>query len=244
MKDVFTHVKHHRDTITDLRTFRIKYPSNVIIGYLNVNSIRNKFELLSFLIGGKVNILLISETKIDGTFPTSQFLVSGYSNVYRLDGNDKGGGIMLFVSDNLITFPVSEFYFSKIFCVELNLRKQNWLIFCCYNPHKHLIKDNLLQIKNAIDFYPKSYENIILIGDFNAKISDSHMDSFCAIYHLKSLIEEPTCYKNPEKPTLDLILSNFPRQFQATLTLETGLSDFHKMTVAAFKSEFPHQKQK
>ena len=71
------------------------------------------------------------------------------------------------------------------------------------------------------------------------------MDSFCAIYHLKSLIKEPTCYKNPEKPTcIDLILTNFPRQFQATLTLQTGLSDFHKMTVAAFKSEFPHQKLK
>ena len=69
---------------------------------------------------------LISETKIDGTFPTSQFLMSGYSNVYRLDRNDKGGGIMLFVKDNLITFPVSGFCFSEkteIFCVELNLRK-------------------------------------------------------------------------------------------------------------------------
>ena len=103
----------------------------------------------------------------------------------------------------------------------------------------------MLQIKNASDFYSKSFENIILIGDFNVEISDSHMNSFCAIYHLKSLIKKPTCYKNPEKPTCtDLILTNSPRQFQATLTLETGLSDFHKITVAAFKSEFPHQKPK
>ena len=155
---------------------------------------------------------------------------------------------MVFVKDNLITFHLSGFCFSEKtdkFCVELNPGKQKWLIFCCYSSHKHLIKDHLLQIKNAIDFCSKSYENIILIGDFNVEISDSHMDSFCAIYHLKSLIKEPTCYKNPEKPTcIDLILTNFPRQFQATLTLQAGLSDFHKMTVAAFKSEFPHQKPK
>ena len=45
-------------------------------------------------------------------------------------------------------------------------------------------------------------------GDFNVEISDSHMDPFCAIYHLQSLIKEPTCYKNPEKPTcIDLILT-------------------------------------
>ena len=87
-----THVKHHRDTIIDLQTFCIKQPSNVIIGHLNINSVRNKFELLSFLIDGKVEIFLINE--IDGTFPTSQFLMSGCSNVYQLDRNDKGGGIM------------------------------------------------------------------------------------------------------------------------------------------------------
>ena len=78
----------------------------------------------------------------------------------------------------------------------------------------------------------------ILIGDFNAEISNSHVDSFCAIYHLKSLIKEPTCYKNPDKPAyIDLIIIS-PTQFQVTLALETGLSDFHKITVAAFKSDF------
>ena len=155
---------------------------------------------------------------------------------------------MVFVKDNLITFHLSGFCFSEKtdkFCVELNPGKQKWLIFCCYSPHKHLIKDYLLQIKNAIDFCSKSYENIILIGDFKVEISDSHTDSFCAIYYLKSLIKEPNCYKNPEKPTcIDLILTIYPRQFQATLTLETGLSDFRKMTVAGFKSELLHQKPK
>ena len=85
-----------------------------MISHLKLNSVRSKFELLSFLIiVDKVDIFLISETKIDGTFPTSQFLMNSYSNVYRLDRNDKGGGIMLFVKDNLITFPVSGFCFSE-----------------------------------------------------------------------------------------------------------------------------------
>ena len=124
-------------------------------------------------------------------------------------------------------------------------QETKWLIFQCYSPHKHLIKDHLLQIKNAIDFYSKSYENITLIGDFNVEIYDSHIDSCCAISHVKSLIKESTCYKNSEKPTcIDLILRNSPRQLQATLTLENGLSDFHKMTVVALKSEFRLQKPK
>ena len=86
--DVFNHEENRRDTITGWRTFRIKYPNNVITDHLNINSVRSKFELPSFLVGGKVDILLIKEMKIDLILPTSQFHMSGYSNVYRLDRND------------------------------------------------------------------------------------------------------------------------------------------------------------
>ena len=76
----------------------VGFPCNILIGHLNINSIRNKFELLLFLIGGKVDILLMSETKIHGTFPTSLFLMSCNSN---------------FVKDNLITIPASGCCFSE-----------------------------------------------------------------------------------------------------------------------------------
>ena len=55
------------------------------MGHLNTNFIRTKFELLSSLIGGKIDILKISETKLDATFPSNQFFVQGYSTAYRLD---------------------------------------------------------------------------------------------------------------------------------------------------------------
>ena len=94
---------------------------------------------------------LVSETEFDRSFPTSQLLMSGYSNIYRLDQNNKGGVIMFFIKANFITFPVNKFCFSEkthTFCLELNLKKQKELIFCCYNHHKHLIKNLLVQIKN------------------------------------------------------------------------------------------------
>ena len=75
------------------------------MGHLNINSIRNKFELLSSLIGGKMDNLMISETKLDATFSRNQFIIQGYSKMHRLDRNDKGGGgIMLFVKDGVTTF--------------------------------------------------------------------------------------------------------------------------------------------
>ena len=36
---------------------------------------------------------LISETKVDNTFPVSEFYIPGYSVLFRPDRTGKGGGI-------------------------------------------------------------------------------------------------------------------------------------------------------
>ena len=79
----------------------------------------------------------------------------------------------------------------------------------------------------------------MLLGDFNVRVDDETMRNFCNSYSLHSLIKESTCFKNPENPScIDLILTNKPRSFQSTCVIETGLSDFHRMTVSVLKSHF------
>ena len=69
------------------------------------------------------------------------------------------------------------------------------------------------------------------------------MKSFCQICNFKNLLDKPTYYKNPTNPScVDLTLTNRPRSFQNPCTLETGLSDFQKMTLTVLKSSFPKQK--
>ena len=61
----------------------------------------------------------------------------------------------------------------------------------------------------------------------------------CHKYDLRSLITEPTCYKNPKDPTcIDLILTSYTRSFQNSCVFQTGLSDFYKMTVTIMKPSF------
>ena len=91
----------------------------VIIGHININSLRNKFELLSEMVRDKVDLLMIFKTILDSSFPNAQFYM-------RLDINSKGGGIILYVREDT---PSKSLNFSCIdqdkeyFLIEINLRK-------------------------------------------------------------------------------------------------------------------------
>ena len=47
-----------------------------------------------------LDLLLVSETKIDDSFPTAQFLISGFCKPYRLDHCSNGGGILLYIRED------------------------------------------------------------------------------------------------------------------------------------------------
>ena len=116
------------------------------IGHLNINSICNKFEMLSMSVAQYVDILMLSETKLDSTFLSIQFLINDFSVPHRLDQNSKDSDILLYVRDKIIVLPLSRYSLPphiEILFFELNLRNQKWLVCCSYNPHKNLIKDYL-----------------------------------------------------------------------------------------------------
>ena len=72
-----------------------------MISHLNVNSIRNKFNELSVILHKHfVDILVVSETKVDKSYGTSLFKVHGYK-MYRKDKTDKSGGLLIYVSDQI-----------------------------------------------------------------------------------------------------------------------------------------------
>ena len=65
--------------------------NRLIIGNLNINSIPNKFDQLKLFVQGKVDILIVTETKLHSIFPTSQFMIDGNSEQYRFDTNRNDG---------------------------------------------------------------------------------------------------------------------------------------------------------
>ena len=69
-------------------------------------------------------MLMISETIIDASFPIGQFLLNGYSTPFRLDRNAHGGGILLYVREDIPSKLLrQEENLVESFFVKINLRK-------------------------------------------------------------------------------------------------------------------------
>ena len=126
------------------------------------------------------------------------------------------------------------------FFVEVNLQnKKKWLLSFSYNPKKTSLSNHIAELSKSLDLFTTKYERLLFLGDFNAGMEDSSIKIFCSNFNLTSMINKPTCYKNPDKPTcIDLILTNCPGSFQNSCVIETGLSDFHKMIVTVMKTSY------
>ena len=212
---------------------------------MNINSLRNKFDALKTIISGKIDILVITESKLDESFPTNQFLIEGFSLPFRRDRDLNGGGVIIFVREDIscreLKLHNTPDNFEGI-VLEVNLRKVKWLLFGGYNPHKVDIQNYLSKLTTILDHYLSTYDNYLLLGDFNSEPHEDIMKEFCGTYNLANLIKEPTCFKNLLNPSsIDLILTNRVRQFKYSCTIETGLSDHHKMTITVLKSFFQKQ---
>ena len=124
VRDVITCMQMANDIcpIVCLRKLKLDNPNKIVIGHLNINSIRQKFVSLKEIIDDNIDIFLVSETKLDGTFPIGQFSMNRYP--FREDRNDKGGGSILFIRDHLPCRRINVNFNPNIF-IEINLNKEN-----------------------------------------------------------------------------------------------------------------------
>ena len=93
----------------DLINLRKECPNNPIISYLNINSLGNKIDQLRDICKkASVDILCIDETKIDSSFPDSQFYIECYQfPPFRRDRDINGGGKIVCIKNGIIAKRIS-----------------------------------------------------------------------------------------------------------------------------------------
>ena len=162
------------DHCSNIKNIRSKNPTRLIIAQLNINSRKNEFYSFVEILHSNNDILLISETNFDSSFPTAQFKI-GYTT-YRLDKNSNGGGILLYVREDIPSILLNTELFIEDFCNEINIRKKKWLLVCNYNPNKNLTSNHLKEINKQklvlmVKVFSK-HDNFILLIDLNSESTE------------------------------------------------------------------------
>ena len=145
--------------------------------------------------------------------------MDGFSLPYRLDRNCNGGGVMIFVKEDIPSKLLTKHNFPShvegLF-VELNFRKSKWLLFDQY-------------FFNCIDKALDTYCNydVLLAEDFNTEDDEPCLSNFFYQHDLYNL-KVGICFTNTH--------------FRNTVAVCSGLSDFHKLAITVLKTSFDKNK--
>ena len=82
------------------KNIRLGSAKSNLTGYLNVNSLGNKYVSIEELVKSNIDTLLLSDSKLDETFPNKQLEIQGYKT-FGKDRNKHRGGVMLHVNENI-----------------------------------------------------------------------------------------------------------------------------------------------
>ena len=184
--------------MSHLSNLRSKNPKNIIFSYININSIRNKFENLCDIVGNNVDILSIAETKLDSSFPNAQFLLPGFHEPVRLDINYRSGGVLVYIKASLLSKILTKFKLPiniQITPFEINLRTKKWLFVSIYKPPSQSNQYFLDILGDLLDFYSQGYDEKVILGDFNLEPSNPSIVSFMNNQNLFNLVKSNTCFK-------------------------------------------------
>ena len=173
-----------------------------------------------------MDIFTITETKLDGSFPTAQFEIKGYDSPFRFDITNKNGGLLVYIKSSIPSRKLScDDICNSIQAIpfEINLRKEKWLVISIYRPPLQDSVFFLNSLTKIIDVFADKYDNYLILGDFNLESGNTILTNFLDSNNLRNLIKTNTCFKG-KRSSIDLILTNRKYSFKNTSSYETGLT--------------------
>ena len=231
--------------VTDIKHIRNNNRKECIIASLNINSLPNKFEEIKEWLGSNLfDILAIQETKIDSTFPNSQFNVEGYK-LFRHDRAKGGGGIVVFVRDNISAICKRHTSTSvELLLFDMCLGQRRFPLISAYKPPSINNSTFTKEMLAVLDKVISLCENVNCIGDLNCDLLNplAHnkqgrcLMDICDIYDLDTLINTPTRISTNRALCLYVILTNVPAYMKDSGTIQTGLSD-HNLVYTVIKTK-------
>ena len=198
----------------------LEHAKNFKIGHINANSIGGlKFEeIRHWLELNYFDLLVITETKLNSTFPDSQFQVHGF-RLLRNDRNRCGGGVAMFIRSNIPFMRAKRLEsFIDIECVAVRLKLSNsWTTFVgLYRPPSLDKSTWKLEMCNLFETVTEMSKDVFILGDFNCDMLNPNkppnqgrdLMDIMDIFAFENLISGATRITDNSQTLLDLVLTN------------------------------------
>ena len=179
-----------------MKNAQLKHRKRLCLLYFNITSIRNKLNSSFEFTYSLVDFLAVNETKLDGPFPTGQCNLPVFRRPYRKDLSGKSGGILVYVSINILSKILkSPNYPSNIQVtpVEINLKKQKWLVAATYTPPSQCKNYFITEWTKILGKY--TYENTVILEGFYMQQTSQILGIFLEDNSFVTLIKSNTCFK-------------------------------------------------
>ena len=216
-----------------------------MLEHVNVNSLRYKFDYFHDILSNNLlDVLCITETKLDDTFANNQFHCNGY-RCHRKDKTCFSGGIIIWVRsdiphERLMHYEIASNDVENII-IYFNLKTVKFNSSCVY---KKPAVSNTVFINYMSEMMDKltndGYDNV-LVGDLNVDmISDENVidNELCDTYGMKN-ISSPTYFKSKPGTLIDPVLVSNSNLFCKPFNTTCGSSDWHNMVGCTVKIKFP-----
>jgi len=234
----------------ELMSIRTHHPTNILISHININSFRSKFTEIDYIIRKYcLQILAISETKLDSSDNSNIFNIQGFS-MLRADKRKNSGGLLMYISNKIphrqINLDIAHNNIETL-CSEIIIDKNDiWIVCAMYkNP---TVKNHEFEIffKDICEKLLCKYDNVILLGDLNFNLlkPDCYLQTILPVFDMKNIINSPTCKKSLTPTLLDVIITNKSSRLMNTFSIDIGLSDFHNLIGCLMRKHIPKPKEK
>lgn len=228
------------------------------IGHLNVQGMCGKdlckfSEIKAILTVNKhLHIMGLSETKLKGHKLSKLFHVEGYQPPFRKDNlSNGGGGIMVYVRNNIIAKRREDLEINDISCVWLEITQgkgKSFLIGNLYRPPDSRVEYND-RFEGLIENASQEGKEIILLGDFNKNLLADKMDmdwqNLTLSLGLSQMVSEPTRVTPDSQTLIDHIYTSSEETISSVKVRKLTLSDhyaiFGNRKIYSFIRKHSHQ---
>ena len=129
----------------------------------------------------------------------------------------------------------------EILCIEIKINKEQWIIISIYKQPKVKVEHLNRCIETMMSEYINE-TNVVIIGDININMLKPNSFKDCLdVNGISNIIKDPTCFKGTPF-LIDVCITNKCKRFQNSVSIATGLSDFHHMVCTATKFQVPQLK--